>query len=276
LVEALSVGLSTLHAGPAGPSAELPDLTGAVLAATSGSSCARCEDQLVAHRDGELDPGTRELMNQHLEHCGDCRALALVLGWLGETLPAMREVELDALFTQDVLDRTSARPPRPWEFLAEKLRHWAQRPLFPVEAAYAATLLLVLLFGTQLSPFQDLPRATLGWLRGESGGTHTAGAPRLTGIREDAEESVKRLVGPAGDQVTSTRVKVFNNLELRARASWIGLREVGDGMGDLAQAMFGNEGYGVAPSLQHIGDGFRQTWRGLRRPQEEAEVPQGP
>lgn len=274
LADALSAGLSALQAPPANSLSA--DLTGAVLAATSGASCGRCEDQLVAHRDGELDADSFELMNQHFEHCGDCRALAQVLGWLTETLPAMREVELDHQFTAEVLARTSARPPRPWEAMAARLRQWAQRPLFPVEAAYVATLLLVLLFGTSFSPFQDLPQSTLAWLRGENGGTQTAGAPRLTGIRAEAEEGVKRLVGPAEDRVTSTRVKVFNNLEVRARASWTGLVEVGGGMGDLAQAMFGKEGYGVAPSLQHIGDGFRQTWRGLRQPQEEAKVPQGP
>lgn len=270
LAEALRAGLSGLRTPPA------PDLTRAVMAATSGSACGRCEGQLVAHCDGALDPDSNELVSQHLEHCRGCRELARVLGWLDGTLPAMREVEPDEAFTREVLARTSARRPRAWERWAEGLRAWTRRPLFPLEAAYAATLVLALLFGTKLSPFQDAPQAALTWLRGESGGTHAAGTPLFAEIRQEAGAGVEQVVGPAGEKVQSTRVRVFQALESRGRAAWPGLVEVGDGMAGFVRAMFGEESQGFAPSLQQIGDGFRQSWRGLSRPQEEAEVPQGP
>ena len=146
-----------------------------VLARTSGSPCARCEDQLPDLADGRLQGLDRQLVHAHLEHCGGCRSLAVAMGWIEPMLPQMAVVDPGAAFTAAVLARTSLRrrlaaPPahaRPSGLpgLMDRLgRWWGERifqPGFAAQAAYAATVVLVLLTAVPGAPLRKVPGQAL-------------------------------------------------------------------------------------------------------------------
>lgn len=146
---------------------------GEVLARTSGSPCLRAADLLPDLNDGALADLDRQLVQAHLEHCAGCRSLAVTLAWLDPLLPKMAELDPGPAFTERVLARTIRMAPgvaagpvvEPGGFgpagLMDRLGRWWQgrilRPIFPLQVAYAATVVLVLLAGTPLSPFRAAP-----------------------------------------------------------------------------------------------------------------------
>lgn len=120
-----------------------------VLARTSGSACARARLVLGGAADERLGMADRALLDGHLEHCAECRAVADALPALLAGLPALATLEPDAGFTARVLAATSGRPratawPERWS------AWWAtvsRRPRIAWEVAYALTLVLVLVVG---------------------------------------------------------------------------------------------------------------------------------
>jgi hypothetical protein len=148
-----------------------------VLARTSGSACDRACGLLPDLTDGGLETLDRQLVRKHLEHCAPCRAVAVVLGWLGAECAALAVLEPGPGFTDAVLARTSARTATAQARRAaavagtgpggrmDRLGRWWQerilRPGFALQAAYAATVILVLLTATPLSPFRGAPRKAL-------------------------------------------------------------------------------------------------------------------
>jgi putative zinc finger protein len=144
-----------------------------VLDRTSGSPCRRAAELLPDLNDGVLVDLDRQLVQAHLEHCTGCRTLAVTLGWLDPLLPKMAELDPGPAFTDRVLARTtqaalgvaSGPVTEPGGFgpagVMDRLGRWWEqqilRPIFPVQVAYAATVVLVLLVGTPLSPFREAP-----------------------------------------------------------------------------------------------------------------------
>lgn len=168
---------------------ENEDLTAAILAATSGSPCARAEALLPCLADGELSEEEVALLTAHLAHCAPCRALAESLAWLEQCLPALATHEPDAQFTGEVLAaiaraEAAAVLPRFDERLADWWRRSWRRPRFALEAAYAGTLLVVALTATPVSPLREAPREALALLRGESSSLATALPLDLTRVTD--------------------------------------------------------------------------------------------
>ena len=154
------------------------DLTGAILSRTSGPACLRAESFLPDLIAGELPAADTELVDSHLEHCSDCRAVAETLVWLLPLLPQMGEIQPGRDFGAQVLARTTRR--RSWrrrvheglQGRAEALergfagisQRWArawQRPRFALEAAYFGVLLIVALCATPVSPLREAPPQAL-------------------------------------------------------------------------------------------------------------------
>jgi hypothetical protein len=142
---------------------DAPDLTPAVLAATTGPACARAEDHLPAWLNSDLDEADHHLVTLHLETCPDCRALADILLTLDATLPNLREMTPPVGFTEQVLHTFTALTPhapspKPGREGASglpfdvRLSTWlrtawprlVQRPRFATELAYALTVVAVL------------------------------------------------------------------------------------------------------------------------------------
>jgi len=190
----------------AAPPVEPPgDLTGSILALTSGSPCGQSEHLLCDHVDGASAPADAELMRQHLEHCADCAALARVLVRMSETLPELAEVEPDPAFLPDVLRATLPARVRAGRRLAawsESWRRLLQRPRIAWEGAYLGTIVMVLLFGVPGSPLAAVPRQALELARTDP--AHELKAPvveieiRITNGFKDARGALRRIKADLG------------------------------------------------------------------------------
>jgi hypothetical protein len=118
----------------------------------------------------------------HLEHCERCSALHATLLWLDHELPRLAELEPGTLLTRAVLEATAPLRRRrrgPLEHLRQWWRRAQTRPRFAWEAAYIGTLVLVLLFGTSISPFRQVPQEALAILRVEPVAAITGTSRRL-------------------------------------------------------------------------------------------------
>jgi predicted anti-sigma-YlaC factor YlaD len=159
---------------PQAPVLEPPaDLAGSILEKTSGSACDGARDRLGDHVDGTLEGLDSELVRLHLDGCRECEGLARALASLAAELPAMAEIEPDAAFVDDVLAKTTSRRrrfPRQLEKLASIRDLWPRvvnRPRFALEAAYVATLVVVLVFGPNL-PLAGMSQRAIDLVRAGS------------------------------------------------------------------------------------------------------------
>ena len=142
------------------PAREDVDLTGPVLARTTGSPCERARGLLSSRADAAMEALDSELLRGHLGHCQDCRAVEIALARLAEDLPSLALAEPDARFTGDVLAATlplAARLRRGARGARETWSQWMQRPRFAWEAAYVGAILLGILFWTPGSPLKEVP-----------------------------------------------------------------------------------------------------------------------
>ncbi len=155
------------------PKVDADKFTNGVLGRTTGSACNRATEQLGDLMGDRLTGTDRQLVQAHLEHCGDCRQLAVTVGWLNPLLPRMAEIDPGPEFLAGVLTRTTqaASPveyfehPRGMAGLMDRLGRWWEqqilRPQFAMQAAYVATVLLVLVFATPISPLRNVPGQAL-------------------------------------------------------------------------------------------------------------------
>ncbi len=153
------------------------DFVRRVMDQTAGSACEKACSHLPDLADRKLERLDRQLVQAHLEHCSDCRQVAVVLGWVQPLLPQMAVVDPGPSFTQSVLVRTTlavhplAHAARRGETvgplgLIERMGQWWQkqlfRPRFALEVAYVATVILVLLTTVPGAPFRQEARQVQG------------------------------------------------------------------------------------------------------------------
>lgn len=155
------------------PDFDAESFVGDVLGRTSGSACERASARLGDLMADRLTGLDRQLVQAHLEHCPRCRELAVTEGWLAALLPRMAEVEPGPEFLATVLQRTTAvgrtavgvaAPTGPAGWMDRLGRWWERqivRPQFAVQAAYVATVLLVLVTYTPGSPLRQVPQKAL-------------------------------------------------------------------------------------------------------------------
>jgi hypothetical protein len=169
------------------------DLTDAILERTSGPPCRRAEELLPDLVEGRLGATDAQLVRHHLRHCRACDRLAVTLTWLLPELAEMGELAPDAGFTADVMAATVGADLRTGGIL-DRLRAWwrgvSARPRFAFEAAYVGTLLLVLLFGTPVSPLKETPPHLLAMIQ-------TGPASLLASPLEAAGDELAALGGAA-------------------------------------------------------------------------------
>lgn len=273
------------------------ELTTSILAATTGSSCQSCRSRLCIWVEKNLDPGEGQLVDEHLRHCPSCRALAGVLQWLPGVLPTLRDVSTGESFTGEVLARTSRLVPSAADFatarahspvpqassdplsprrqrkasippasrrmagalerLGKRVRSWTARPLFPVEAAYAATLLAVLIFGP--ATMSSIPQHALSWLRGEGQGLQTAGTS-LSARSQWGTGTVGHGPGSTAGRVRSARVKAYHVFESHAHDVWGTAKEVSQQLRALQTTVRTRGQRDIAPALARLGEGFARFW----------------
>ncbi len=198
--------LATVRNASTALSGQHDDLTGSILAATSGSSCGRACEHLPDLVDETLVAGDNELVQMHLEHCSDCRAVAETLTWLKPVLAEMAFMDPGPDFTAAVLARTSGHTTVARNILDRLVAWWriqVERPRFALEAAYIATMLIVALVATPISPFREVPGQALQVMR--------AGPCEIGNICEVFEQT-KRLAADVGDRVVFTPARKMDGL----------------------------------------------------------------
>lgn len=185
-----------------------------VLGKTSGSPCARAVGLLPQLVDHELPDLDRRLVQSHLEHCEDCRAVAVTLGWLGTLLPAMAELDPGPDFTAGVLARTSGATSPAQKAaragatigpagLMDRVGRWWEKqifkPRFALQFAYAATVILVLLTALPVSPFRSAPEKALVVVQAGPGSIPVVGAAEAA-LRTRAGHLQDRALTAAGSR----------------------------------------------------------------------------
>ena len=132
-------------------------LAGAVLARTSGATCAAARERLPDLVDGVLEGIDRELMEGHLARCEACAALASAMARATELLPGFAELQPPADLAPAVIAATSRRPAAPSfdERVAAWLERLAARPRISLEAAYLCTLLVFVVIGNPVAAFRE-------------------------------------------------------------------------------------------------------------------------
>ena len=134
------------------------EIVAGVLERTGGSACGQAEGALPDLVDGSLAAaGDRELLAEHLRHCRSCSALVAEFERLAVDLPRLAIVLPEISLVEAVLARTLPGPVRLRRWWAATWPQWIRRPRFAAELAYVATLVLVVVFGTPVSPLQAMP-----------------------------------------------------------------------------------------------------------------------
>jgi anti-sigma factor RsiW len=180
-------------------SAPPEDLVDAVLASTSGSPCGRSQSLLCEWLDGETAAADGELMAAHLDTCADCRSLAAAMTRLAAELPELAELRPDPGFVEAVLAATLPVRVRLRRWWAAVWPQWVRRPRFASEAAFVATMALVIVFATPGSPLEAVPTKALVLAR-------TDPAARLEAPVAQLEARLEAPVAALGDHFT-TQVK---------------------------------------------------------------------
>ncbi len=194
---------------------------GGVLGRTTGQACGRAVEQLGDLMDDRLTGIDRQLVQAHLENCTDCRQLAVTLGWLTPLLPQMAEIDPGPAFMAGVLERTS-QAPRPVVYaehptglagLMDRVGRWwgeqILRPDFAMQAAYVATVVLVLLTVTPGSPLRGVPGQALEVV---TAGPQTAPVigPAMIRANDWVEDNTTTAVN-AGRNRLSNRWQIMDN-----------------------------------------------------------------
>ena len=209
------------------PNFDADAFTNGVLGRTSGQACDRAATQLGDLMDDRLQGMDRQLVQAHLENCNGCRQLAVTMGWLTPLLPQMAEIDPGPEFLAGVLALTSEVPqpvvhgtePEGLAGLMDRFGRWWEqqilRPQFAVQAAYVATVVLVLLTATPYSPFRNAPSQALqvvtagpqtlpivgpamasagSWVEGSTSTAVTAGRDRAGNRWQRFEAGVNRRI----------------------------------------------------------------------------------
>ncbi len=136
-------------------------LAESILDRTSGRPCNRALERLGDHLDGALDGVDRDLVQGHLDHCGACSALSVVMTRLADDLPALAELRPDPGFTGDVLAALDAHD-RSW------LQVWDTwwpgllgRSRLAWEAGYIGAIVLWVVFGASWAPLRATSQRAL-------------------------------------------------------------------------------------------------------------------
>lgn len=216
------------------------DLVDAVLARTSGSPCGRAESRLCDWLDGAMASTERRLMAAHLDSCSDCRALAGAMRRLAAELPLLAELEPDPGFVEAVLAATLPVRVRLRRWWAAVWPQWVHRPRFASEAAFVATMALVLVFATPGSPLGAMPTRALALARSDPGAQLEAPVAALE------ERFAARVKEPLGAR--------YADLEAELRAWAEATRAKGRALGEKAADWLGTSHEVLASLLGSAND----------------------
>ena len=218
-------------AGGTGAAAAPPaDLLGAVLARTSGPTCASARGRLCDHADRLLGPVDDAMVRMHLDGCAECAGLATALARLAIDLPGLAERDPGAGFVAAVLARTKRRAPLPARLgdgLAAAWRRLAERPRFAFEGAFAGSILLMLLFGTPNAPFAEVPSRALDVAHALQRAVPSGAAQETHRVRrsvgsrwEEARAEVRQAAGGLETGLRRTSSAAWSEIKRKVGTAW--------------------------------------------------------
>ena len=234
--------------------ADAPDLTAAVLARTSGSACGRAGDLLAAFADGAPDLGDAQLLHAHLERCPACHDLAATFAWLTPELRGMAEVAPDPAFLADVLAATArlrasslARARRQARFAGRIeavaglagvwWRRQLERPRFALEFAYVATMILLALCATPVSPLRSAPQKALAVVEASPAGVATVSAWVWRALPASVADAGRVVWDVTGGRVTGAINTTVDRLAARGRRTDPLRADLARHLGDTGRAL---------------------------------------
>jgi hypothetical protein len=196
-----------------------------ILERTSGSVCGSAHPKLVDHVDTQLEEVDDQILQLHLEGCGDCEELVTILKRLPQDLPLLAEMEPDGRLVTDVLSKTTQAQPRArrWvSVLADQWRGLLQRPRLAWEGAYLTTCLLILIMGG--------PNSALATISSMTQEIRTIDTEELLDPVDRIEQGLVNGAGSAWKSTSGTVVNVWKNTTAEftsiAPATYSSLREV--------------------------------------------------
>jgi hypothetical protein len=248
------------------------DMIQSILRRTSGSPCRRAEALLCDHVDGTLEELDARLVQGHLDHCAGCRDLAATLAGMQPTLAEMAEIEPAEDFVEGVLAATlpwPARLRRRFRSLGEEWVRLLRRPRIAWEGAYVGTMLLLLVFGTPLSPFSNVPSRALDLARENP--VRSLAENRMAGAPEAISQWTAALRNSTGnraiDFLAGARDELTDRLGRAAEAS----RALPPHAADLGEALWQSDGDGSATALGSLGGDLRAIWSAMTTSREPAD-----
>jgi hypothetical protein len=222
-------------------------LAGAVMARTTGSACQRALVLIGAQPDGAFDAATSALLQGHLEHCTECRAVERTVAESRAVLATFTEIDPGAAFAAQVVAVTSAARPERSRRPAgrtERRPAWASaghagladwwdrllaRPRLSLEIAYLATVLLVVIVGNP-GLVADALSARIGGapiVRVVSGAPGSAIAGPAAGVAEPSlVERIVREVEARQARVASGWTWLMERASQWMNASWNWIRNL--------------------------------------------------
>ena len=219
-----------------------------VLRRTTGRICARVREEIAAD-----DPWSATV-RAHVDECADCTRFATVLARCDRTLPELAGVEADADFASDVVMTTVERPSLvhvAWRRAKDRFDRWLERPRAAQELAYAATIFLVLLTATPVSPFPGLPERLLGLARTPGGGIEAASLMEEGSVGDRMVEAAQERGG-----------RIVRDLD-----------RVGQGIATTSAGFLAGDSERVHRGAGQVSCGLQSLWLGVRAPREELDGP---
>jgi predicted anti-sigma-YlaC factor YlaD len=248
-------------------------LAAAILARTSGSACSRAQSLLCDLVDATLAPADALLVETHLEHCNRCASLRTTLGWLRGELPQMATLEPRVDVVPEILQATRALGARPGarvDAVVAAVRRWwshlVARPRFAWEAAYVATLILVLLFGTSVSPFRGVPSRAMAAIQIDPRQTVQATSQQLRVLHAGIGNAGSSFWGATGGRAIDGlqgRAAAYADAHPGMTPAWQGLERHST---DLRHSLSARNLAGASLDMRSMSDDLHALWDSFRTP----------
>lgn len=226
-------------------------LTQHILARTSGPVCDQAEALL-------LEDPEHPTPAAHLDGCDRCRRFAATVAWMDVELPGLAEMPAGDGFVEAVLARTTRRERIPgWGRVRRAWTEWAQRPGFAVEFAYVATVVLVMLTATPVSPLRPVAQDTLRWLQSDA----------------KAEALPLEAAGARASQVGEVADDIRGDLSERTEQISVVWNRINGHRAELGDALLDADLERAVPVLRNLGCDARLLWRSVQKRLPQGEEP---
>jgi anti-sigma factor RsiW len=261
--------LAALGPDLAAPAGGVPDLAAEILARTSGAACGRAQLLLPEFVDALLAPAEAELVRGHVEHCPRCAALQQALVWLQGELPRLANVDPPVDFTAAIVAATAglasrrAAPTRAWNDWLQRL---LARPRFAWEAAYVATVVLALIFGSSISPLRHVPSRALAIIQVDPVPAATGAASQLRDLHGSIGDAGSKVWDGTAGRVADAGRQASGEVAERhpgMREAWANLRQHG---GEARHNLGGGNFASAGLSFNAMAADVRALWRAWRTP----------